>query len=570
MILQSLYDYAKLLGDKLPSDGLEKKEILFAIVIDKNGQFIRFESQRIDKRNVKKFLVAKGVKRTSAPKPNTLWDNGKYVFGFEEKDKKCNDLFIKRVFEIANANPEDSSIVALRKFYEIPMDSHIERMTLDDNFEDVKNSLSANFSFKLEIDDKLISEMKHLFIEDAPSDDADIQMGRCLVTGKYGPIIRTATATPLPDNSPMAALVSFQIKSGYDSYGKTKAYNAPISVEADFAISSALKYLTDKNSKNKFRLGNRTFLFWGSGNNELNAEVEEALSFLLGISSNNDNEPDPDSQIGKVRKLFSSIYTGVIKTTFNDRFHILGLAPNTGRISVVLWMDSELSKFAEKIQLHLSDMEIIDNRKTNRKNYSGVFSMISAVTLGGKVSDATPNLIESLIESVINGTPYPYQLFTQALQRVRAELTDSSVSIQRAAILKAYINRATKHSKHQIQLQPMLDKTNSNQGYICGRLIAVLEKIQEDANSGNSIRSRYMGAASTTPSSVFPTILNLTIHHSEKLPEGTRIYYEQLKQQIIEQIPADGFPTHLNAIDQGRFFVGYYHQRADFFKKKEN
>ena len=116
----------------------------------------------------------------------------------------------------------------------------------------------------------------------------------------------------------------------------------------------------------------------------------------------------------------------------------------------------------------------------------------------------------------------------------------------------------------------MLDKDNTNQGYLCGRLFAVLDKIQEDANHISSIRERYMNAASATPSSVFSTILNLSSHHSEKLNEGAKIHYEKLKQEIISKISADGFPAHLDLQDQGRFFVGYYHQRQDFFTSKNN
>ena len=118
----------------------------------------------------------------------------------------------------------------------------------------------------------------------------------------------------------------------------------------------------------------------------------------------------------------------------------------------------------------------------------------------------------------------------------------------------------------------MLDKENNNQGYLCGRLFAVLDKIQQDANHINSIQERYMNSASATPATVFATILNLSSHHSEKLNEGAKIFYEKLKQEIISKLPADGFPTHLDLQDQGRFFVGFYHQRQDLFtsKKEEN
>lgn len=117
----------------------------------------------------------------------------------------------------------------------------------------------------------------------------------------------------------------------------------------------------------------------------------------------------------------------------------------------------------------------------------------------------------------------------------------------------------------------MLDKSNTNQGYLCGRLFAVLDKIQEDANGIRSICERYMNAASATPASVFATILNLSSHHMEKLTnESRKIFYEKMKQEIIDKIPATGFPVHLDLQDQGRFFIGYYHQRQDFFTKKED
>ena len=136
------------------------------------------------------------------------------------------------------------------------------------------------------------------------------------------------------------------------------------------------------------------------------------------------------------------------------------------------------------------------------------------------------------------------------------------------AIIKAYLNRINDNNK---KIDTMLDKSNTNQGYLCGRLFAVLDKIQEDANGISSIRERYMNAASATPASVFATILNLSSHHMEKLAnESRRIFYEKIKQEIIDKIPATGFPAHLDLQDQGRFFIGYYHQRQDFFTKKEN
>ena len=115
----------------------------------------------------------------------------------------------------------------------------------------------------------------------------------------------------------------------------------------------------------------------------------------------------------------------------------------------------------------------------------------------------------------------------------------------------------------------MLDKDNTNQGYLCGRLFAVLDKIQDEANNQHSIRERYMNSASATPAAVFATILNLSYHHSEKLNEGRKVWFEKIKQEIVDKISPDGFPAHLDLQDQGRFFVGYYQQTQWFYTKKD-
>lgn len=116
----------------------------------------------------------------------------------------------------------------------------------------------------------------------------------------------------------------------------------------------------------------------------------------------------------------------------------------------------------------------------------------------------------------------------------------------------------------------MLDKNNSNPGYLSGRLFAAIEKIQSDANGINSVKERYLNSVSSTPAAIFPTLLNLSVHHSEKLATPKAVYFEKLKQEIINKFDPEGFPVQLSLQDQGRFFVGYYHQMQDFYTPKQN
>jgi CRISPR-associated protein Csd1 len=116
----------------------------------------------------------------------------------------------------------------------------------------------------------------------------------------------------------------------------------------------------------------------------------------------------------------------------------------------------------------------------------------------------------------------------------------------------------------------MLDTTNSDAAYRLGRLFAALEKIQEEAQPGinTTIRERYYGAASSTPVAVFTTLLRLKNHHLAKLSAGRKTNFEKLLGEIFSDVTS--FPPHLSLPAQGRFALGYYHQRQAFFTKSND
>lgn len=580
MILKALYDYYYNC-DNLPTPGMEEKEIAFLIVLSKDGKFLRFEDCRINNNHAKEFLVRKHESRSSAPVANYLYDNCSYVLGYSDKAKTkqaeetnsndkdlvCFNVFKDKIKSIHNIYPDNEDILAILSFYKNDRDTIISMVKGDPLWEDIVKNLSkkfSTFSFRINGDTKIVAEKKEILQLEVSTNKENTHI--CLVTGKSGPIVETTTASMIPGSQATAKLVSFQVSSGYDSYGKSKCGNAPISTEAEFAYTTALNRLLRNDSRNKFQVGNRTFVFWASSSTYVSKQAEESLFDLLGYTDN--NKFDPNSKIEQVRKVFQSIYSGQLRTNLDDRFYILGLAPNSARIAVVYWSEVPLRDFASMIIRHFEDMEIIDTRK-NKKPYMGIKDMLSAVTMNGKLSDVTPNLPEAVAKSIFQGIQYPYTLFSSCIRRIRADISEKdAIYPARVAILKAYINRVNNEFN---KIDIMLDKDNSNQGYLCGRLFAVLDKIQEDTYGIHSIRERYMNAASATPASVFSTILNLSAHHLEKFSaEGKKIYYEKFKQEIIDKLPASGFPAHLNLQDQGRFFIGYYHQKQDFYTRKED
>lgn len=159
----------------------------------------------------------------------------------------------------------------------------------------------------------------------------------------------------------------------------------------------------------------------------------------------------------------------------------------------------------------------------------------------------------------------------QCTNRIRA---DRIINRIRAAILKAYLNRKNRilNSKER-EIKVSLDIENNDIGYLCGRLFAVLERIQESAlgkNVNATIVDRFYASASSTPMLVFGRLIDLSNHHLSKIAnQGTVIFLKKSISEIMDKIPATGFPAHLSLDEQSRFAIGYYHQRQEFFKSKE-
>lgn len=116
-----------------------------------------------------------------------------------------------------------------------------------------------------------------------------------------------------------------------------------------------------------------------------------------------------------------------------------------------------------------------------------------------------------------------------------------------------------------------LSENSENRAYVLGRLFAVLEKAQQDANPGinTTIKDRYFTSACATPGSIFPILLRLSAHHISKAEYG---YINEKKISLLMDklnIKDNPFPKRLNLDDQGLFILGYYHQQKANYTKKE-
>ena len=568
MILQALYDYyqrkcaAADPAERLPAYGFEEKEIPFVLEIATDGQLIQLRDTRSPegkKKVGRRYLVPKGEKKTNGITSNLLWDNLEYVTGVVSQGKpervvKQHAAFRARINALPASAQADPGLQAVQRFLDT---LDVDRLALEPAFAEAKEG-NALVTFQLHGDDELVCQRKAVRTASVASADVTGEGSLCLVTGQPAEVERlhTSIKNVWGAQSSGASIVSFNLDA-FSSHGKSQGANAPVGKPAAFAYTTALNHLLGKGSRNRFQVGDASTVCWA----ERDTEFDPVLAEIFGQHDN------PDEGVRAVAMLFEAFKSGRFDGTEGETmYYVLGLAPNAARISVRFFHRLKIRDLAPRILQHFNDLQIAHG--PNEPDHPSLFRLLAACAVQGKADNIPPNLGGAVIDAILAGpdAPYPSLWLNAAVNRCRAE---RNVGYLRAAAIKACLNRSIRRNPKEKEFHPMLDLDNTNAAYRLGRLFAVLEKIQEEASPGlnATIRDRYYGAASSTPVAVFTTLLRLKNAHLKKLSPGRAVNFEKLIGEVLSSVT--DFPAHLPLADQGRFALGYYHQRQAFFSKSD-
>ncbi|MCP4116155.1 MAG: type I-C CRISPR-associated protein Cas8c/Csd1 [Desulfobacteraceae bacterium] len=576
MILSSLTDYYDRMvqdpGSGMPEPGFSEEKISFALILDTHGGLINI----MDLRDIsgktpraRKMKVPASVKRAVNIAPNFLWDNTGYVLcvdgkGKPERTAQTFDAFKERHRAIAERYG-NSRLKAVSSFLKGWSPGRFCELDLHEAM------LDQNLVFWMAHDESPVHahpSVQGIWQELNQSNGSDGYVAPCLVRGEAGPIARLHPAIKgVTGAQPAgASIVSFNLDA-FTSYGKKQSFNAPVSEEAAFAYTSALNYMLRRENGRYLQIGDSSTVFWA----ERETPAEDLLTEMFDLSGASEENPGEGEAVqvtNRVRSYLTALRDGTpINGILGDvdpdtRFYILGLSPNKSRIAVRFWLPSTFGTIARRVSEHYRYLSI-ERQFKNQPEFPALWQLLLETAVQQKKDNIPPLLSGALTRCVLTGNRYPESLYSAVIGRIRA---DKQITYLRAAILKACLLRNHPEKAGEITMSLNQDRTDTP--YLLGRLFSLLEKAQTDAlgkNLNTTIRKRFFGAASATPSVVFPQLLRLAQHHIAKSEYGGII--DRKVQEVMQAI--DDFPSRLSLREQGVFTIGYYHQNNANYQKTE-
>jgi CRISPR-associated protein Csd1 len=617
-ILEALVRLAE--TENLVSDpDFQDREVAWLVPVTPEGRLLPFRTTRTDepqgdrrkpRRVAKVFQVPRQPGRTSGDRAFFLCDKSEYVFGqLPESATNVNRppeqlrtrarLFRDRIAACVDATADLGAAAILKALDEVATGQQRVELPLDCAAHDL-------FAFIYTPDgDRCVHERPAIRDYWARLRGAEDTIGetvfQCSVTGRPmgTPGLFPQTKRVPGGTTSGVSLVSFNERA-FESFGLSRNENAPISRPAAEKAATALErlvhpaptYAGQRLSVRRILISDDTVVaFWASDQN---------ASGFLDVFANLLEVTDP----AIVADVYQSVWRGrPVEIANPGRFYALTLSGAQGRLTVRDWFESSVTEVSQNLARHFSDLSIVRNSPKPKDNELPPQVPLSAIVRSlapfGKFQSVPASLVADFVDAALRGTQYPLSLLQRALERTRAEIgrtdwSDLERRDARAALIKAVLERRRRmhNSSSYPELTPAMDPTNRDNGYLLGRLLAVLERLQQlalqDINA--SVVDRYFGSASATPRAVFPRLLRNARHHARKAKDepstaGTARWLDRMIDEIaaalssgasVEQeyrgtvftVNYNGFPTYLPLDQQGLFVLGYHHQRHQLWAKR--
>ncbi len=357
-------------------------------------------------------------------------------------------------------------------------------------------------------------------------------------------------------------------ESAFESYGKEQSYNSSISETAMKKYTRALNGLLQSDGHRR-TIGNEFTMVYFAIDKGDKIACDAFAAMMYGS-----NDEKLERALSSVVREIAQGRTGdmsALGVNEDIQFYVAGLAPNSSRISQKFVIRDSFGSIMRNAAQHQADMQVRPDGKQVYINW-----MLETLLPPKDTKKVTPPpLAASVLTAILNGTNYPPALLETVVRRIKTDSDEEKnkfikINDLRIGIIKASLNRKARFLRKKEDITMALDVNNTNQAYLCGRLFAVLEKVQQDSAGGKlnrTIKDSYFASACVRPATVFPKLLMLSQNHLSKLDRP--FFFNKLIGEICSPL-GGSFPSTLPLDEQGRFIIGYYHQNNALYTKRED
>ncbi|MEE1132537.1 MAG: type I-C CRISPR-associated protein Cas8c/Csd1 [Caryophanon sp.] len=409
----------------------------------------------------------------------------------------------------------------------------------------------------------------------------------CYITGKES--VRTMKhPNKIRNSGDKGKLISANDDSGFTYRGRFKSTkssveNASISYEASQKIHNALKWLIEQQG---IPIDGRVYVVWSEQRVDVPHFLELPdvdLSDMWPLSASEEIvtpqvasvKQHTNKQLAKnVAKLLQGMQANITEQSLvNEQVHILSLdAATTGRLSILSYRNFQTAQYFERLamyQVRASWLQTVwVDKKPRTYMQAPTLRTIAQIAYGPRANDKlVKQTVERLIPLILEQRPMPFDIVQKMLARAsNPHSFDTTTQFDQAvevacSVMKYYFDK----EEYTVALQ----EQNNNRSYLFGRLLAVAEVIErnaqlEDKRTTNAMR--YMNAFQMNPQRTWMTIYHSLTPYRQKLG-GSGIYYDRVLQDIIAQFESEDYMSN-KALD-GQYLLGYYSQLKAFYTKKD-
>ncbi|HEY1187956.1 MAG TPA: type I-C CRISPR-associated protein Cas8c/Csd1 [Gemmata sp.] len=383
-------------------------------------------------------------------------------------------------------------------------------------------------------------------------------VGLCQITGAVGPLPASHPTKfqGVPGGMSVGvSLVSFD-KDAFQHYGLDGAANAGIGYPATEAYSRALAALIQNavagNSPTCLRVGGALFLFW--------TRAPARTDFMALLE-------EPEAKTELLQQLRDSVTTGQKLDLEPDPnlFYVLALSGNAARAVVRDYLERPLERVRGCVRAWFDDLRVADTSRDFQGRARERFPLWQLANATALEADrVAPDTHTRLLHAALTGGPMPDSVLAACLGRLRVPDRDPNrtpFTAPRLALVKLCLIRKG------VSVSETLDPGEKHPAYLYGRLLRVFEEVQYAAlgDVNANVVDKFYGTFSAAPALVFARLFANAQNHLRKLrgdKPGPFVALDRRLTELCAALPPAPPRGALSLADQGRFALGYYHQKA--------